>query len=117
MLVCFVVLVVRVVLFWLVWNDLLCFGARIVLFWVVDWSVSFFLVWWYLAFRFGGYDTWRFFVFGGIHVSFFFLLRGIELCVAFQWHTDDNGIKREFHGRNKAQDELKHDTHHRDLEV
>ena len=37
--------------------------------------------------------------------------------VACQWHTDENGIKREFHGRNKAQDQLKHDTHHRDLEV
>eukprot|EP00904_Undaria_pinnatifida_P013499 jgi/Undpi1/927/HiC_scaffold_10.g04391.m1 len=34
-----------------------------------------------------------------------------------KWHTDENGVKREFHGRNKAQDQLKHDTHHRDLEL
>lgn len=26
-------------------------------------------------------------------------------------------MKREFHGRNKAQDMLKHDDHHRDLDV
>lgn len=34
-----------------------------------------------------------------------------------QWHTDEDGVKREFHGRNKAQDNLKHDDHHRDLDV
>ncbi|CAM9927755.1 unnamed protein product [Pylaiella littoralis] len=34
-----------------------------------------------------------------------------------KWHTDDNGFKREFHGRNKAQENLKHDDHHRDLDL
>eukprot|EP00752_Nemacystus_decipiens_P014202 g12631.t1 len=34
-----------------------------------------------------------------------------------KWHTDENGVKREFHGRNKAQDVLKHDDHHRDLDL
>ncbi|CAN0025498.1 unnamed protein product [Scytosiphon promiscuus] len=34
-----------------------------------------------------------------------------------KWHTDEDGFKREFHGRNKAQDNLKHDDHHRDLDL
>ncbi|CAN0022408.1 unnamed protein product [Ascophyllum nodosum] len=32
-----------------------------------------------------------------------------------KWHTDDDGFKREFHGRNKAQENLKYEDHHRDL--
>ncbi|CAM9412427.1 unnamed protein product [Ectocarpus sp. 6 AP-2014] len=34
-----------------------------------------------------------------------------------KWHTDENGVKREFHGRNKAQEMVKHDDHHRDLDL
>ncbi|CAB1115551.1 unnamed protein product [Ectocarpus sp. CCAP 1310/34] len=34
-----------------------------------------------------------------------------------KWHTDENGVKREFHGRNKAQEMVKHDEHHRDLDL
>ncbi|CAN0056154.1 unnamed protein product, partial [Discosporangium mesarthrocarpum] len=34
-----------------------------------------------------------------------------------KWHTDADGIRREFHGRNKEQERLRHDDHHRDLEL
>ncbi|CAM9175601.1 unnamed protein product, partial [Choristocarpus tenellus] len=34
-----------------------------------------------------------------------------------KWHTDEKGIKREFHGRNREQETIKHDEHHRDIEL
>jgi len=32
-----------------------------------------------------------------------------------KWHTDEMGNKIEFHGRNREQELLKHDDHHRDI--
>lgn len=33
-----------------------------------------------------------------------------------KWQLDENGVKRIFSGRNKAQKEIQHDTHHPDIE-
>jgi Endoplasmic Reticulum-Golgi Intermediate Compartment (ERGIC) len=32
-----------------------------------------------------------------------------------KWHTDEFGNKAEFHGRNREQDDVRHDEHHRDI--
>ncbi|KAG5179567.1 endoplasmic reticulum-golgi intermediate compartment-domain-containing protein [Tribonema minus] len=34
-----------------------------------------------------------------------------------KWHTDERGRKVEFHGRNREQEDVQHDTHHRDLDL